>query len=78
MVVGPHGPPDQKSVLGSEWGPMVDHGSTGPIRSGPRLAHHPNTLKPRGMSEEEEIFFLSTTLVGPHGPPDQRSGPVKG
>ena len=21
--------------MGSEWGPMVDHGSTGPIRNGP-------------------------------------------
>ena len=64
--------------LGFEWRPMVNHGTTGSIRSGPRLAHHPNTLKPGGMSEEEEIFFLSTAVVGPHGPPDQRSSPVKG
>ena len=44
-------------VYGSGSGPMGDIGSAGPMWVGHCLGHHPNTLKPEGMGEEEEICF---------------------
>ena len=44
-------------VHGSGSGPMGNYGSAGPMKIGPCLAHHPNTLKPGGVSEEEESCF---------------------
>lgn len=44
-------------VHGSRSGPMADHTSDGPKWSGPCLAHHPSTLKPRSVVEKENQCF---------------------
>ena len=54
------GHPIVDPIRGSERGPTGDPIGSGPVRGGPRLAHHPCTAKQGGVIEQEQSPWSSS------------------